>query len=180
MHLFQFRFSRLLPAVLLLLPGHTFAAQDIYVYPTQGQSSEQLGKDRYECHRWAVTETGYDPMRIADMEPPRVVRVPVPENRAQGATAAGAVTGAVAGGVIGAGSHHHGGGEGVVIGAVLGTIVGAAMEDKGEREARAQADAAAQQQADKLARNRAERSLLRANYHRALSACLEGRGYTVR
>lgn len=33
----------------------------LYVYPEQGQSEEQQAKDRYECHRWAVRETGVDP-----------------------------------------------------------------------------------------------------------------------
>lgn len=33
----------------------------LYVYPNQGQSEEQQAKDRYECHRWAVHETGIDP-----------------------------------------------------------------------------------------------------------------------
>jgi hypothetical protein len=32
-----------------------------YVYPKKGQSVEQQDKDRYECHRWAVSQTGFDP-----------------------------------------------------------------------------------------------------------------------
>jgi hypothetical protein len=36
-------------------PGQVFA------YPRQGQSEEQAARDRYECHRWAVSQTGYDP-----------------------------------------------------------------------------------------------------------------------
>jgi hypothetical protein len=39
------------------------AAEDIYVYPRQGQSQEQTDIDRYECHRWAADETGFDPTR---------------------------------------------------------------------------------------------------------------------
>ncbi len=34
---------------------------DWAVYPNQGQSSEQLQLDRYQCHRWAKDQTGYDP-----------------------------------------------------------------------------------------------------------------------
>lgn len=34
---------------------------DVFVYPKNGQSSEQTARDRYECHRWAVNETGFDP-----------------------------------------------------------------------------------------------------------------------
>lgn len=35
---------------------------EIFVYPSEGQSDEQRDRDRYECHRWAVDETGFDPM----------------------------------------------------------------------------------------------------------------------
>jgi hypothetical protein len=38
------------------------ADQDIFVYPAQGQSETQLADDRYACHRWAVRESGYDPL----------------------------------------------------------------------------------------------------------------------
>ena len=34
---------------------------EIYVYPKNGQSADQQAKDRYECHRAAVADTGYDP-----------------------------------------------------------------------------------------------------------------------
>ena len=32
-----------------------------FIYPRQGQSEETQATDRYECHRWAVNQTGYDP-----------------------------------------------------------------------------------------------------------------------
>lgn len=35
--------------------------EDLFVYPAQGQSEEQTAFDRYECHRWAAEETGFDP-----------------------------------------------------------------------------------------------------------------------
>lgn len=35
--------------------------EDVYVYPREGQSPEQQDRDRYECHRWAVDQTGFDP-----------------------------------------------------------------------------------------------------------------------
>jgi hypothetical protein len=34
---------------------------DLIAYPKNGQTSEQLGKDKFECHRWAVGQTGFDP-----------------------------------------------------------------------------------------------------------------------
>ena len=38
-------------------------AQNVYVYPSQGQSQEQLARDRYECQSWAAGQTGFDPAR---------------------------------------------------------------------------------------------------------------------
>jgi hypothetical protein len=32
-----------------------------FIYPKAGQSEDQQAKDRYECHRWAVDQTGFDP-----------------------------------------------------------------------------------------------------------------------
>lgn len=37
------------------------AAQQMFVYPKNGQSQEQQAKDQYECHAWAVSQTGFDP-----------------------------------------------------------------------------------------------------------------------
>jgi hypothetical protein len=34
---------------------------DLYAYPKAGQSTEQQAKDRDECHKWAVSQTGFDP-----------------------------------------------------------------------------------------------------------------------
>jgi hypothetical protein len=34
---------------------------DLFVYPKNGQSEEQQSKDRYECHTWAVSQSGFDP-----------------------------------------------------------------------------------------------------------------------
>lgn len=45
------------------LPGP--AAASIYVYPSKGQSDEQMDKDKGECHQWAVRESGWDPVNGA-------------------------------------------------------------------------------------------------------------------
>ena len=36
-------------------------AADLYVYPRNGQTQEQTQNDRYECHSWAVSQSGFDP-----------------------------------------------------------------------------------------------------------------------
>jgi hypothetical protein len=38
---------------------------DVFVYPRNGQSEAQTQFDRNECHRWGVSQTGYDPTRPA-------------------------------------------------------------------------------------------------------------------
>ena len=36
-------------------------SSQIFIYPRQGQSEQKQATDRYECHRWAVSQTGFDP-----------------------------------------------------------------------------------------------------------------------
>ncbi|HEY2685430.1 MAG TPA: hypothetical protein VGI93_18100 [Steroidobacteraceae bacterium] len=33
----------------------------LIVYPKNGQSEDQTNKDKFECHKWAVGQTGFDP-----------------------------------------------------------------------------------------------------------------------
>lgn len=35
--------------------------EQLFVYPKLGQSEQQQANDRYECHRWAVEQTDFDP-----------------------------------------------------------------------------------------------------------------------
>jgi hypothetical protein len=36
-------------------------ADELRLYPKNGQTQEQQWSDRYECHRWAKTQSGFDP-----------------------------------------------------------------------------------------------------------------------
>ena len=40
----------------------------LFVYPTKGQSVDQQADDRYECHTWAVEQTGFDPTAVREGE----------------------------------------------------------------------------------------------------------------
>ena len=71
--------------------------QRVFVYPANGQTPEQTERDRYECHVWAVEQTGVDPSR-ANAGYERVVVQPA--NPPGASTAAGAIGGAIIG------SHH--------------------------------------------------------------------------
>jgi hypothetical protein len=41
-------------------------AMSLYVYPKNGQSEQQTANDRYQCHEWAVGQTGFDPTNAAN------------------------------------------------------------------------------------------------------------------
>jgi hypothetical protein len=36
-------------------------AEQLFIYPRNSQSEEQQARDRYACHSWAVSQTGFDP-----------------------------------------------------------------------------------------------------------------------
>jgi hypothetical protein len=67
--------------------GTTSSTEKIFVYPRQGQSEEQQAKDRYECHSWAVGQTGYDPTTLTanDMQVSLRNQLRADYNRAQDA-----------------------------------------------------------------------------------------------
>jgi len=141
--------------------------QKIYVYPNNGQGPEQTDRDRYECHVWAVQQTGVDPSLPNGNPYARVVVQPATPPGAN--TAAGAVTGAVLGSII-AGPWHSG--AGFVLGAATGAIVGSAVD----ANAQAQAKQSQQQINEAQAAGRAQADA----YRQSMGACLQGRGYTVR
>lgn len=147
------------------------APTKVFFYPMQDQSAEQQDRDRYDCHVWAVKQTGFDPSQhIA----PREVRATVVPARAPGETiGAAAVVGAVIGAAIaGPGDL----GKGAVVGAVAGTAVGSAAA----ANAQAEADAANAATARRQVRGGGKYEQEAADYRRAMSACLTGRGYSVR
>lgn len=143
----------------------------VYFYPTQGQSEEQQDRDRYDCHVWAVKQTGFDPsQQIA----PRDVRATVVPARPAGETVG---TAAVVGAVLGAAIAGPGNaGRGAVAGAVAGTVAGSAAAASDQAAADAANAAAARRHARGAGRYEQEA----ADYRRAMSACLTGRGYSVR
>ena len=138
--------------------------QRLYVYPANGQSPEQTDRDRYECHVWAVQQTGFDPSRPG--LPPGERVVVQPANPPGSGTAVGAIAGAILGAAL-AGPRDAG------FGAVFGGVTGAAIGSASDANAQAQANAA-QARADQ---NYAQGEAGASNYRRAISACLDARGY---
>ena len=133
----------------------------IEITPQQGQTDSQLRRDRYECHNWAVDQTGEEPVLSDPAEDRRQAR----SERGQKALL-GAAIGAAIGGVFrgsraepgrrGNGEAADGAIGGAVIGAVAGAIAGRRSRDREQEE-----------------------PALESDYQRALGACLEGRGYSV-
>jgi YMGG-like Gly-zipper len=135
------------------------AAQDPIVFPAKGQSNEKMESDKYACYTWSKGQTGFDPMQA-----PTATAPPPP---AKGGAVKGAAGGALAGAAIGAVAGDAG--KGAAIGAVSGGIVGGARKQKSQKEQQQYAE----QQAAGYEQKRSE-------YNRAWSACMEGKGYTVK
>ncbi len=150
-------FSTLLVAVTALraLPA---SAQQFYVFPNKGQTPDQQAKDQGECQSWAQQQSGYNPMAASAPPPSEATSGGVVRGAARGA-AMGAAVGAIAGDA----------GKGAAMGAAGGGLMGGfrRSDQRREQEAAAQNTQAQQQQAN-------------ANYMRAFSACMEGKGYTVK
>jgi len=134
----------------------------LVVFPAKGQIAEQQGKDESACYNWAKQQTGYDPVA----PPPAPTAAPVEAKR--GGAVKGAAKGAAAGAAVGAVAGDTG--EGAAIGATAGAIKGRRDQKKegaaAQKEAEQKAQAAGQAQADQ--------------YKKAFSACMEGKGYTVK
>ena len=141
----------------------------VYFYPSHGQTVNQQERDRYECHLWAVKQTGFDPSKTP-LAPHQHVEV-IPENSGAN-TAAGAVTGAIIGSAM-AGPRQTG--EGMVFGAITGAMMGAAADSAQQQQAKA----IERQYNSQYTREYANAERRAANYRRAMAACLAGRGYNV-
>jgi hypothetical protein len=141
-------------------------AGDFFVYPTKGQSQEQQEKDKFECYQWAKQNTGFDPMQA----PRTTTPAPPKEKKVSGAVESG-VLGAAGGALIGAltGSAK----KGALIGGGGGALLGGIRSSDQKKREKQRQQQWKQEQTTQYAENRN-------NYDRAYSACLEGRGYTVK
>ena len=130
------------------------------IYPAKGQSPQQQQQDDGECYVWAKNTTGIDPAAVSAQ--------PVPQASGPatggGERAQGAVRGAVGGAAIGAIAGDSG--KGAAVGAVVGTMRGGARARQNQQAKQTSAQNQKQGAID--------------TYYRAHSACMEGRGYTIK
>jgi hypothetical protein len=180
-NLFRTVIRFIVPAVFLVF-GHTMVAQTaptipdtskmtynqmsqglkLYVYPAKGQSQQQQKEDEFECYKWAMEQSGIDPLNL-----PKVEAAPV-QSGPTGAAVKGAAKGAAAGAAIGAITGDAG--QGAAVGAAAGAMAGrrAGKQAQAQQNQQSQANAAAQEQA------------IKDSFTKAFSVCLEGKGYTIK
>lgn len=172
--------------VLLIGMGSTFAAGiggGVIAYPSGGQSQEQVGKDKFYCHNWAVIETGYDP---TISPPPRSYYSSPPPGSsgyfgsgeageggvvkdAAGGAALGAIGGAIAGNA----------GAGAAIGALAGSLFGGAKRSSRHSEEARWREQQRQQQYEQEAAYRQQVAQAGNGYRNAYSVCMSSRNYNV-
>ncbi|WP_417875105.1 glycine zipper family protein [Xanthomarina gelatinilytica] len=134
----------------------------LYVFPANNQDQATQDADEATCYKWAMNQTGYDPMNPTKVQAAQV------DKSADGTAIVGAAGGAAAGAAIGAIAGDTG--EGAAIGAVVGALRG--------RRAKVIHDSQQQQHNNQAAAN--QEKALRDDYNKAFTACMEGKGYTVK
>lgn len=147
------------------------AITQVYFYPLKGQSTERQSRDHYECYNWAMSQTGFDPSLSSIVPEQRVRVVPMPPPGHD--TVVMSIAGAVLGALI-AGPRHAAGGA--LIGAAGGAFAGAAS-DISRQESSQQLEEAYDRSNEARDVHKERKAL---DFRRAMSACLEGRGYNVK
>jgi len=134
----------------------------IYVYPAKGQKQQKQKTDEYECYKWAVQQSGIDPLNLPKVE------APPPQTGPTGGAVVGGAKGAAAGVAIGAIAGDAG--KGAAIGAVAGGLAGrrAGKQAQAQQNQQAQANVAATEKG------------MKDSFIKGFSACLEGKGYTIK
>jgi hypothetical protein len=148
--------------------GSLSSSLGLYAFPAKNQTAQQQANDETYCFGWAKTQTNIDPMNIKPQAPDQQTAAAQADSATQGARAGGAARGAAGGAVIGAIAGDAG--TGAAAGAAAGVMAGGAARRQARRDAQAQA----QQQAD------ASVAQQKATYNKAFSACMEGKGYTIK
>lgn len=145
-----------------VLPGLALSpavlAMDLFIYPASGQSPEQQRRDELDCRLWAIDQTGFDPTLPVQDAPSHT---PPPQVQRQGpdmtrSTVRGAAAGTNQGALRGVGR----------------------QADQRRSQQEATQDWARQQQIQQAERQQLQQ-YRRQSFNRAVTACMEGRGYSV-
>jgi hypothetical protein len=152
------------------------ATINVYVFPTEGQTSEQQSQHEAECYNWAVQNTGTDPFDLAKQAQQQQAQSAQAQQQAQqagaGAGAGGAISGAAAGALIGQIASDDPG-RGAAYGAAAGLIAGR----RRGRQARNQAEDQVEKQSEQAQQATGQQMT---NFKNAFSVCLEAKKYMVK
>jgi len=153
---------------LLVAPSAASLAQELFAYPTKGQSQQQQEQDEFACYKWATQQSGFDPMAAP------TTTSPAPKDKstgpgALGGAAIGAGAGAIGGAIFGGKKRA---GTGALLGGGLGGILGG-LSSQGQHEKNKK------RRDDWERQQTAQYQQARGNYNRAYAACMSGRGYSV-
>jgi outer membrane lipoprotein SlyB len=146
-------------------------AQDFVVYPAEGQSNEQMEKDKFECYSWAKGQSGFDPMQMPTASSPAP---PKGDKSVAGGVVGGGVLGGAGGAIIGGIA---GGKKGAKKGALIGGLTGGTIGGMRSGSQNKQADAKRKQWEQEQANQYMQKRNL---YNRNFAACMEGKGYSVK
>lgn len=137
----------------------------LFVYPSNGQLTEKQTIDEQECYTWAQQTTGINPSSPPASQRPAAA---TQEDTAQAAASTGVRS--AARNVLIANATDNDWEEAAAIGLVFGSARGARnsrrRNEQAQKEAVAQQAQTSQQQVQQ--------------FKNAFSACIEGRGYTIR
>ncbi|HEV2672506.1 MAG TPA: glycine zipper family protein [Gemmatimonadales bacterium] len=141
----------------------------LYVFPSAGQTKGVQLSEEQQCYDWAQQQTGVDPTKVtANTDSAAKAAGKEASGATQGAAVGGAARGAAAGALIGAAAGDAG--KGAAIGAATGAVAGR----RGRKRAEAQAEQSGANQAVAVANDKV------VQFKKAMSVCLEGKGYTVK
>ena len=144
-------------------------ALGLIVFPAKEQTPEVQPGEEQQCYAWAHQNTGIDPALVkANPDSAAKVAKAKMDSATVGVAVGGAAKGAAAGALIGAVTGDAGTGAGV--GAVGGAIAGRRAKKQASAKAAQAGAAAANAQAAELINT----------FKKAMTACLEGKGYTVK
>jgi hypothetical protein len=160
----EFMLSRTLSALVALttLINTGALADQLMVYPKQGQTPQQQNQDKAECYTWAQQQLGYDPQTLLNQSQ----QAGTAGQSQQGSAVRGAGRGAAAGAIGGAIGGNAG--KGAAIGAGVGGAAGAHRRNKAEQQ---------QQQAQQQANAQIQQKMT--DFNKAQATCLSGKGYSV-
>ncbi len=132
-----------------------------FAYPSEGQTPEQQQQDHAACYTWARQQTGISPSNVSPQT--------IAQSSGRSGVMRGAARGSLLGVVGGAISRDNNVGQGAAVGAGIGALAGLMRqvdEDRSVDQVAAQVNAEEQQRLQR--------------FYQAWTACMEGRGYSVR